>query len=334
MKSMKIMQPGGKFELIQEEIAKPGPQEVRVKVMACGICHSDVMTQQGSWPGIHYPRSPGHEIAGIIDEIGSDVRFWKKGQRVGVGWNGGYCGHCASCRRGDFITCSYLKVPGIHYDGGYTGYVIVPDVALAALPDQLSFEDAAPLLCAGVTTYNALRHSEAKPGDVVAIQGIGGLGHLAIQFSNKMGFKTVAISRGNDKESLAQQLGAHVYIDSEQADPAKALMQLGGAKVILSTVTSGKAMSPLIDGLGRDGQLIVIGVGSDPIEVTPLQLIVLKRHIQGWAAGNAADSEDTLNFCVLTGIRPMIEKFPIDQVQEAYDKMLSEKARFRVVLLH
>lgn len=335
MPSMQVKQAGSEFELVQKEIPQPGPQQVRIKVHACGICHSDVMTQSGHWPGIQYPRSPGHETVGIIDELGVNVPpTWKKGQRVGIGWNGGYCGYCNACRRGDFINCLHLQIPGIHYDGGYTQYVIAPAVALAALPNELSFAEAAPILCAGVTTFNALRHSGAIAGDLVAIQGVGGLGHLAIQFANKMGFKTVAISKGKDKEALAKKLGAHLYLNSDNNDPAKALGDLGGARVILSTAPSGKAMSALINGLGREGELLVIGAGLDPIQVTPIQLIVGRKRIQGWPSGNPIDSEDALQFCVLNGIRAMVEEFPLSQTQIAYDKMLKNEVRFRAVLTH
>lgn len=335
MHTMRINQAGSKFELIQEEIPQPGPLQVRIKVHACGICHSDVMTQSGQWPGIQYPRSPGHEIAGTIDEMGPSVPpIWKKGQRVGIGWNGGYCGYCIACRRGDFIACQNLQIPGIHYDGGYTQYVIAPAVALAALPDELSFAEAAPILCAGITTFNALRHSGAIAGDLVAIQGVGGLGHLAIQFANKMGFKTIAVSTGKDKEPLAKKLGAQIYLNSEIEDPVQALQDLGGMRAILSTAPSGKAMSSLINGLGRNGVLLVIGAGSDPIQVTPIQLIGGRKCIQGWPSGNSIDSEDTLKFCVLNNVRPMIEEFPLDQTQLAFDKMLKNDVRFRAVLRH
>ncbi len=333
MCAAQVKQAGSKLEMAQKDIPQPGPREVRIKVAACGICHSDVLTQAGLWPGLQFPRSPGHEIAGVIDEVGSDVVPWKKGQRVGVGWSGGYCGYCSSCRHGDFILCKNLKIPGIHYDGGYAEYVIAPTVALAALPDELSFAEAAPILCAGITTFNALRHSCARAGDVVAIQGVGGLGHLAIQFANKMGFKTVAISQGKDKEALARKLGAHEYLDADQGDPAVALTKLGGAKVILATAPSGKAMSLLVDGLGDEGELLAVGAGQDPIQVTSLQLIGLKRQIKGWPSGNSIDSEETLRFCALTGIRPMIEEFPLADAETGFEKMLQNKLRFRGVLV-
>jgi D-arabinose 1-dehydrogenase-like Zn-dependent alcohol dehydrogenase len=333
MHAAQIQKPYSKFEMIEKEIPQPGPRHVRIKIRACGVCHSDVITQSGQWSSIEYPRIPGHEITGTIEELGSDIPpIWKKGQRVGVGWNGGYCGYCTSCRHGDFINCLNLAIPGIHYDGGYADYAIIPANSLVALPDELSFEEAAPMLCAGITTFNALRHSGAIAGDVVAVQGIGGLGHLAIQFAHKMGFKTIAISNGSDKEPLVKKLGADVYLDSEKQNPVSDLKQHGGARVILSTAPSGTAMSNLMGGLGRDGVLIVIGVGLDPIQVTPQQLIGDRHRIQGWPSGNPIDSEETLRFCVLHGVRAMIEKFPLQQAQVAFDKMLKGEMRFRGVL--
>ena len=306
--------------------------EVRVRVQACGICHSDVFTKEGHWPGIQYPRVPGHEIAGVVDEVGAGVTGWTKGQRVGVGWYGGHCGHCRACRRGDFINCEYLPVPGITYDGGYEEYMVAPADALALMPDGISAEEAAPLLCAGITTYNALRHSGARPGDLVAIQGVGGLGHLGIQFANKFGYKVAAVSRGADNAALARKLGAHHYIDSQASNPAEELKKLGGARVILATAPSGKAMTALFDGLGTNGKMVVVGASMEPIQVTPIQLIGGRRSLQGWPSGTSADSEDTLNFAVLSGVRPMIEKFPLDRAREAYERMMSGKAEYRVVL--
>ena len=305
---------------------------MRLKVQACGVCHSDVLTKEGQWPGIQYPRAPGHEVAGVIDEVGAGVSAWKKGQRVGVGWHGGHDGTCLSCRRGDFRNCQNLKIPGISYDGGYQEYMVAPVEALVAIPETLSDAEAAPLLCAGITTFNALRHSGASPGNLVAIQGIGGLGHLGIQFANKFGYKVAAIGRGSESAALAKKLGANVYIDSKSTKPAEALHKLGGAQVVLATAPSSKAMSELIDGLAPNGKLIVIGVAFDPIEVTPVQLITGSRAIQGWAAGTAADSEDTLRFAELTGVRPMIETYPLEKAGEAYARMLSGQAQFRVVL--
>jgi D-arabinose 1-dehydrogenase-like Zn-dependent alcohol dehydrogenase len=291
-----------------------------------------VLTKEGLWPGIQYPRVPGHEVAGIIDELGDGVSAWKQGQRVGVGWHGGHDNTCRECRRGDFRNCRNLKIPGISYDGGYQEYMVAPIEALVAIPESLSDADAAPLLCAGITTYNSLRHSGALPGDLVAVQGIGGLGHLGIQFAQKFGYKVAAIGRGSENASLAKKLGASVYIDSQSTNAAVALQKLGGAQVILATAPSSKAMSELVDGLGPNGKLMVIGATFDPIEVTPIQLINGSRAIQGWSTGTPADSEDTLRFAELSGVRPMIEKYPLEKAAEAYGRMLSGKAQFRVVL--
>jgi len=332
MKAAQISKPGAEFEIVEREIPKPGVGQVRIKVQACGVCHSDVLTKEGQWPGIQYPRVPGHEVAGIIDELGASVSAWKVGQRVGVGWHGGQDGTCPSCRRGDFRNCRNLKIPGISYDGGYEQYMVAPIEALVPIPETLSDTEAAPLLCAGITTFNALRHSGAMPGDLVAVQRVGGLGHLGIQFANKFGYKVAAIGRGSESATLAKKLGASVYIDSKATSAAQALQKLGGAQVILATAPSSKAMSELIDGLGPNGKLIVIGVAFDPIEVTPVQLISGSRSIQGWAAGTAADSEDTLRFAELTGVRPMIETYPLEKAAEAYARMLSANAEFRVVL--
>ncbi len=303
-----------------------------IKVQACGVCHSDVFTKEGGFPGIEYPRIPGHEVAGVIAEVGEGVSAWKKGQRVGVGWHGGQDNTCLSCRRGDFRNCRNVKIPGISYDGGYQQYMVAPVEALAAIPESLSDVDAAPLLCAGITTFNALRHSGALPSDLVAIQGIGGLGHLGIQFANKFGYKVAAIGRGGENAALAKKLGAHVYIDSKATNAAQELQKMGGARVILATAPNSKAMSELIDGLGPNGTLMVIGATFDPIEVTPAQLIMGCKNIQGWAAGTPADSEDTLRFAELSGVRPMIETYPLEQAGEAYARMMSGKAQFRVVL--
>jgi D-arabinose 1-dehydrogenase-like Zn-dependent alcohol dehydrogenase len=332
MRTIQIAAPGRPLQLVDREIPTPKPDWVRIRVHACGVCHSDSLAIEGQWPGLKYPLVTGHEIGGVIDEIGSAVTTWKKGQRVGVGWYGGHCGVCIACRRGDLINCHTAKITGFTHDGGYSEYMVSPAQALAAIPDDLSFEDAGPLMCAGVTTFNALRHAHAMPGDLVAIEAIGGLGHLAVQFANKFGYRTVAIARGNDAKDLALKLGAHAYIDSDATNPAEELQRMGGAKAILSTVPSGKAMSGMIDGLGDNGKLMVIGASAEPIEVSPIQLIKSMRSIQGWAAGVAADSEDTLSFSAMTGVRPMIEKFPLEQAQQAYDRMMSGKARFRVVL--
>src|SRR5215469_11055332 len=332
MKVAQISRPGGDFEIVERAIPKPGAGEVLIKVQACGVCHSDVFTKEGYWPGIQYPRIPGHEVAGVIDEVGAGVSGWKKGQRVGVGWHGGHDNTCRECRRGDFRNCRNLKVPGITYDGGYEQYMVAPVEALVPIPASLSDAEAAPLLCAGITTYNALRHSGALPGDLVAVQGIGGLGHLGIQFANKSGYKVAAIGRGAENAALAKKLGAHVYIDSQATKPAEELQKLGGAKVILATAPSSKAMSELIEGLGPNGKLMVIGAGPDAIEVTPIQLIVGGKSIQGWWSGIPTDSEDTLRFAELTGVRPMIETYPLEKAAEAYARMMSGKAQFRVVL--
>jgi D-arabinose 1-dehydrogenase-like Zn-dependent alcohol dehydrogenase len=332
MKVAQISKPGAGFQIVEREIPKPGMGEVLIKVQACGVCHSDALTVEGSFPGIQYPRVPGHEVAGIIDEVGAGVSAWKKGQRVGVGWHGGQDNTCRECRRGDFRNCRNVKIAGISYDGGYQQYMLAPVEALAAIPENLSDIEAAPLLCAGITTYNALRHSGAFPGDLVAVQGIGGLGHLGVQFANKFGYKVAAIGRGSENAILAKKLGANVYIDSKATNAAEALQKLGGARVILATAPSSKAMSELIDGLGPNGKLLVIGATFDPIEVTPVQLILGSRTIQGWAAGTPADSEDTLRFAELSGVRPMIETYPLERAAEAYARMMSGKAEFRVVL--
>ncbi len=332
MRAAQISKPGAAFEIVEREIPEPGAGQVRIKVQACGVCHSDVVTKEGSWPGIQYPRVPGHEVAGIIDAVGDGVSAWKKGQRVGVGWHGGQDNTCRECRRGDFRNCQNLKIPGISYDGGYQEYMVAPVEALVPIPESLSDVEAAPLLCAGITTYNALRHSGALPGDLVAVQGIGGLGHLGIQFANKFGYKVAAIGRGSETTALAKKLGANVYIDSKSTNAAEALQKLGGAKAILATAPSSKAMSELIDGLGPNGTLMVIGVAFDPIEASPVQLFSGSRRVQGWAAGTPADSEDTLNFAELTGVRPMIETYPLEKAEEAYARMMSGKAEFRVVL--
>jgi len=323
---------GADFEIVEREIPKPGAGHVRIKVQACGVCHSDVFVKEGLWPGIQYPRVPGHEVAGIIDELGAGVSEWKQGQRVGVGWHGGQDNTCVECRRGHFLYCHNPKVAGISYDGGYQQYMVAPVEALAAIPDTLSAAEAAPLLCAGVTTFNGLRHSGALPGSLVAVQGLGGLGHLGIQFANKFGYKVAAIGRGSENAALAKKLGASVYIDSKSTNAAEALQKLGGADAILATAPNSKAMSELIDGLGPNGKLIVVGISPDPIEVTPLQLISAERAIQGSAVGTPTDSEDTLRFAELTGVRPMIETYPLEKAAEAYARMMSGNAQFRVVL--
>lgn len=332
MRAAQVPKPGADFEIVERAIPNPGAGAVRIRVQACGVCHSDVLTKEGALPGIQYPRVPGHEIVGLIDELGPGVSEWKMGQRVGIGWHGGHDGTCLACRRGDFRNCRNLKIPGISYDGGYQQYMVAPVEALAAIPESLDSIEAAPLLCAGITTFNALRHSGALPADLVAVQGIGGLGHLGIQFASKFGYKVAAIGRGPENAALAKKLGASVYIDSKSANAAQALQNLGGAQVILATAPSSKAMSELIDGLGPNGKLMVIGAALDPIEVTPVQLISGSRTIQGWASGTPADSEDTLRFAELTGVRPMIETYPLEKAAEAYARMMSGNAQFRVVL--
>jgi D-arabinose 1-dehydrogenase-like Zn-dependent alcohol dehydrogenase len=332
MKAAQIPKAEADFQIVEREIPGPGAGQVRIKVQACGICHSDVLTKDGAWPGIQYPRVPGHEVAGNIDELGAGVSAWKKGQRVGVGWHGGQDNTCPSCRRGDFRNCRNLQIPGISYDGGYQQYMVTPVEALVSLPESLSDVEAAPLLCAGITTYNALRHSGALPGDLVAVQGVGGLGHLGIQFASKFGYKVAAIGRGSENAGLAGKLGASVYIDSNATKAAQELQRLGGAQVILATAPSSKAMSGLIDGLGPNGKLVVIGAAFDPIEVTPIQLISGVKTIQGWAAGTPADSEDTLRFAELAGVRAMIETYPLERAAAAYARMMSGEAQFRVVL--
>jgi D-arabinose 1-dehydrogenase-like Zn-dependent alcohol dehydrogenase len=332
MKQVRVVGVGGNFELIEQPVREPAARHVRVRVQACGICHSDSLTKDGGWPGIAYPRSPGHEIAGVIDALGAETDPWKVGERVGIGWHGGHCGRCESCRRGDFITCVALQIPGISYDGGYSEFVYAPVEALARVPGELAPEEAAPLMCAGVTTFNALRNSGARPGDLVAIQGIGGLGHLGIQFASKFGFDTVAIGRGADKKSLALKLGAQTYIDTISQDPAKELRGLRGARVILVTAPDGKAMGSLIDGLGVDGKLVIVGVSAEPFAVTSPQLILLRKSITGWPSGTSVDSEDTLRFAVANGVRAMIEVFPLDRAAQGYEHMMSGKVRFRSVL--
>jgi D-arabinose 1-dehydrogenase-like Zn-dependent alcohol dehydrogenase len=333
MRAVQVSRPGGPLEVVERPIPQPGPASVRIKVQACGICHSDSLTKEGHMPGIQYPRVPGHEVVGVIDAIGTDVPpRWTVGQRVGVGWHAWHCGYCDSCRRGDFFACQTgAKVTGISFDGGYADYMIAPAVALAVVPTALSAPDAAPLMCAGLTTFNALRNSGAIPGDVVAILGLGGLGHLGVQYAVKMGFRTIAIARGKDKEPLARELGAVQYIDSQATDPAVELTKLGGAKVVLATVTHGPAMSATVAGLAPHGRLMVLGA-ADKLEASPLVLLMGRRSIEGWYSGTSIDSQDTLAFSALTGVRSMNEVFPLERVNDAYEHMMSGKARFRVVL--
>jgi D-arabinose 1-dehydrogenase-like Zn-dependent alcohol dehydrogenase len=334
MKSIRVEQAKGPFKLVDEKIVEPARGQVRIKVQACGVCHSDSFTKDGALPGISYPRSPGHEIAGLIEAVGEDVGDWKVGDRVGVGWHGGNCFRCDPCRRGDFVNCRFLKVPGISYDGGYAPHVIAPVEALAHIPDALRPEEAAPLMCAGITTFNALRHSGAGPGDLVALQGIGGLGHLGVQFAAKFGYDVIAIGRGEDKQGLALKLGARRYIDSGTQNVAAELTKEGGATVILATAPDAKSFGPLVEGLGVKGRLVTVGASSEPFAVSSFQLIGAQRSIIGWPSGTSKDSEDTLKFAAQTGVRAMIETFPIDQAEQAYDRMMTGKVRFRAVLMH
>jgi D-arabinose 1-dehydrogenase-like Zn-dependent alcohol dehydrogenase len=328
-----ISKAGGDFELVERDIPEPSAGQVRIKVEACGICHSDAIVKDGFWPGLQYPRVPGHEIAGRVDAPGAGVTNWKQGDRVGVGWHGGHDFVCDECRRGDFTMCVNRKITGIDYDGGYAEYVIAPQEALASIPDQVPAEEAGPFMCAGVTVFNALRHSGARPGDVVAVQGIGGLGHLGIQYARKMGFKTVALGRGADKEPLARKLGAHHYIDSAAVDTVAELQKLGGARVILATAPNAKAISDVVAGLGIDGNLLIPAAPNDPLTVGMFPLLMGRRRISGWYSGSAYDSQDTLEFSALSDVHPMIEKFPLSSVKEAYEQMHSGKVRFRVVLM-
>jgi D-arabinose 1-dehydrogenase-like Zn-dependent alcohol dehydrogenase len=332
MRAVQVTEPGGAFELVEREIPEPGRGEVRVQVQACGVCHSDSYAKEGGFPGVTYPLVPGHEVAGVVDAVGEGISWWEVGQRVGVGWFGGNCGHCEPCRRGDFITCENSDIPGVTMDGGYADHLVVPASALALIPDDLGAEDAAPLLCAGVTTYNALRHSGARAGDLVAILGIGGLGHLGVQFAARQGFETVAIARGREKEPLARELGAHHYIDSTTQDVAQELTELGGARVVLATVTASGAMAATVNGLGPRGRLIVVGAAMEPLGIAPAQLIGGNKTLAGHASGTSMDSQDTLAFSALSGIRPMIETLPLERAAEAYERMMSGDARFRMVL--
>lgn len=332
MKAMQVKKAGGDFEMVELPIPEPGTHQVRIKVQACGVCHSDMFVKEGIFPNIQYPRIPGHEVIGVIDKLGTAVKSWKEGQRVGVGWHGGHCFVCEPCRRGDFINCKNAGVTGLTHDGGYAEYMISPQDALALVPEDLDSYEAAPLLCAGITTYNALRNSGARGGDLVAVHGIGGLGHLGIQFARQMGFKTVAISKGEDKEKLANELGAHIYIDTSSENPAEKLASIGGANVILSTVPNAKAVSSLVNGLGPNGILMAVGGAPESLEVSIAQLIGGRKKIQGWASGHAMDWEDTMNFSALTGVKTMIEVFPLEKANEAYKKMMENRVRFRSVL--
>ena len=332
MKVAHVAKAGASIEIVERPIPEPGPDTVRIKVEACGLCHSDILTKEGQLPWIQYPRVPGHEVAGRIDAVGANVTAWKAGQRVGVGWHGGHCFVCDPCRRGDFILCVNQKITGISFDGGYAEYMIAPAEAVALIPEELPAELAAPLMCAGITTFNSLRNAGARAGDLVAVQGIGGLGHLGIQYAQRMGTRTVAIGRNKDKEPLAKKLGAHEYIDAAAVDPAQALQAMGGASLILATAPDAKSMQGLIGGLGPNGKMLIVGASGDAMAVNGLLLIFGRKSLQGWPSGTAKDSEDTLNFSALTGVKPMIEKYPLEKAAEAYDRMIGGKARFRVVL--
>jgi len=332
MRALQVSRPGGPFEMVEREIPEPGAGEIRIKVQACGICHSDSLTKEGLMPGIQYPRVPGHEVVGMVDAVGAGVAGWKAGERAGVGWNGGYCGFCDCCRRGEFFACqTATHITGVTRDGGYADYLVARSEAVARVPDGLSAEDAAPLMCAGVTTYNCLRHTEAKPGDVVAVLGLGGLGHLGVQYAAKMGFKTVAIARGQDKGTLAAKLGASQYIDSTSQDPSAELQKLGGAKVVLATVTAGDAMEAVLGGLGVNGTFMIVGAAMS-MTISPLVLLGKSQGIRGWYSGTSIDSQDTLSFSVQTGVRSMNEVFPLERVEEGYQRMMSGHVRFRAVL--
>jgi len=332
MKAAQISRAGGDWELVERDVPEPSPGQVRVKVEACGICHSDVLVKDGLWPGLQFPRVPGHEVAGRVDAVGSSVVEWEKGQRVGVGWHGGHCFHCEPCKRGDFAMCVNRKVTGIDFDGGYAEYLIAPAEALAAIPDELPAEEAGPFMCAGVTVFNALRNSGARAGDVVAVHGIGGLGHLGVQYARQMGFLTVALGRGRDKEPLAKKLGAHHYFDTDGGEVVGELQKLGGARVLLATAPNANAISALVDGLGVNGKLLVPAAPAEPLSVGVFPLIMGRRSVAGWYSGTARDSQDTLEFSALSNVHPMIEKYPLSRVAEAYEQMNSGKARFRVVL--
>jgi D-arabinose 1-dehydrogenase-like Zn-dependent alcohol dehydrogenase len=320
------------LELVDRDIPTPGAGQIRIKVQACGVCHSDSLIKEGHWPGIQYPRIPGHEVAGVADAIGSGVSGWSEGSRAGVGWNGGYCGYCENCRRGNFFACQTATyITGLTSDGGYADYVVARSEGVAHMPEGLSPVEAAPLMCAGVTTFNCLRNSGAKPGDVVAVLGLGGLGHLGVQYAAKMGFKTVAIARGHDKGTLAKTLGAWQYIDSKAQDPAAELQKLGGAKIILATVTAGDAMAAAMGGLGVNGTFMIVGAAMS-MQISPIQLLTKNQSVKGWYSGISIDSEDTLSFSVQTGVRSMNEVFPLEKAEEAYRRMMSGEARFRAVL--
>jgi alcohol dehydrogenase len=332
MRAMTVREPGGRLHMEERDLPAPGRHEVRIRIDACGVCHSDAATVEGHMPGLRYPRVPGHEVIGVIDALGPDVEGWNPGARVGVGWFGGSCGYCGNCRRGDAFACENIHgATGVTRDGGYATHMLALTSALAHVPEALDPVESAPLLCAGITTFNALRHCGAKPGDLVAIHGVGGLGHLAVQFATRLGFRTVAVNRGRDKEALARSLGAHDYIDGAAGDPAQALQAMGGAKAIIATVTSAEAMQAISGGLGVNGTMMIIGaVGA--LTVNSLDLLQKRAAVRGWYSGTATDSEDTLLFSQLNAITSMNEIYPLEEAQAAYDRMMSGKARFRVVL--
>jgi D-arabinose 1-dehydrogenase-like Zn-dependent alcohol dehydrogenase len=327
-----VSKAGGDFELVEREIPTPGPGEVRIQVKACGVCFSEHLVKDGTWPGLVYPRVPGHEVTGVIDAVDASVTGWSKGDRVGVGWHGGHDFVCPSCRRGDFVTCANEAVTGVTRDGGYARYMLARHEALARLPEGLDWADAGPLMCAGVTTFNALRHSAARAGDLVGVLGIGGLGHLGIQYAARSGYRVVGIGRGPENAPLAKKLGAFAYIDSRATNAAEELKKLGGAKVILATAPNAKAIADLVDGLGVGGELLIVGAPLEPMQISVMQLLLTRRAIQGWPSGTAMDSQETLEFSSFAGIRPMIETYPFVEVNDAYERMASGHAEFRVVL--
>lgn len=332
MQAVVVTEPGGDFQVVERDVPDPDPDEIRVAVGACGICHSDAYVKEGTYPGVSYPRVPGHEIAGRVDAVGDDVAEWTPGDRVGVGWHGGHCFTCESCRRGNFLQCENGDVTGLTYDGGYAEYATIPAEAVAAVPEDLAAADAAPLLCAGVTTYNALRNSHADPGDLVAVQGVGGLGHLGVQYAHAAGFETVALSRSPDKESMARDLGADHFVNTAAENPAERLQELGGADVVLATAPASDAIESVVGGLGIDGRVVVVGVPGEPVSVDAQQLVGARGGVEGWASGHARDSQDTLEFSSLRSITPEIETYPLDEVDTAYERMIENEARFRVVL--
>jgi alcohol dehydrogenase/propanol-preferring alcohol dehydrogenase len=333
MKAVRVNEAGGPLDVTDLPVPDPGPNEVRIAVKACGICHSDAFVKDGTFPGIEYPRVPGHEVAGVVDAVGDGVEMWSEGDRVGVGWHGGHCFTCDACREGDFVNCANAQITGISFDGGYAEYMVAPAQAVAQMPEDLDFAEAAPLLCAGITTYNALRNADLSPGGHVAVQGLGGLGHLAVQYAKKFGCEVTALSRGTDKADLAADLGADHFIDTTAGDPAEALQALGGADVLLATAPSSAAITSVVGGVARDGTLLVVAATAEPIEVSPMQLITGRRSVKGWPSGSADDSEDTLDFSALNDVTPMIETYPLSEAAEAYDRMINNDARFRVVLV-